>query len=107
MEHLVPPITEQLWQVACWHKVIREELRSVLGQPHHVEVRSASTYGGEEDWWRFRLKSGQLAVVCLRVPYEDAVILTDLPEQKLAAIDGVALPFTKESLEIYEQAYSV
>ncbi len=63
-----------LWEVGWAHGVGRDALRTHLGEPFYVESDSLVTFGGEEDWWAFRTQNGTVLAVCLRVPYEDAVV---------------------------------
>ena len=63
----------------CALKITRPELRAVLGMPHFVETDSYRTFGGEEDWWAFRLPSDQRVVIVLHVPYHLAVFSADPP----------------------------
>lgn len=78
---------------------------AMLGEPHYTEIDSSRTYGGQEDWWGFKMPSGQSAVICLRVPYQDAVIMTDVPDAPKPVFDALADTLSLGSLEVYEQAY--
>jgi hypothetical protein len=56
----------------------------------YVETDSHCTFGGEEDWWGYRNASGESIAVCLRVPYEDAVLCVSDPTGS-AAREGASL----------------
>jgi hypothetical protein len=99
------PITQELWQVACARGVKREQLRRVLGSPHFIETNSRATYGGEEDWWGYEVASGELAVLCLRVPYQDAVLLSNKRVMTSSAAEAFNAAFKLGILEVYESAY--
>ena len=79
-----------MWEVAWARGVTREALRAHLGDPMYVETDSHCTFGGEEDWWGYRSAAGESIAVCLRVPYEDAVLCVSDPTG-LAALDGASL----------------
>ena len=68
-----------LWEIGWARGVERGRLRTHLGEPFHVETDSTRTFGGEEDWWAYRTAAGQVIAVCLRVPYEDAVLCASEP----------------------------
>lgn len=69
---LAPP----LWEIGWARSVERTALREYLGQPLYVEADSLRTFGGEEDWWAYKVPGGHVIAVCLRVPYQDAVLCT-------------------------------
>jgi hypothetical protein len=79
-----------MWEVAWARGVSRDALRAHLGDPVFVETDSHCTFGGEEDWWGYRNASGDAIAVCLRVPYEDAVLCVSDPTG-LAAREGASL----------------
>ena len=68
-----------MWEVARARGVSRQALRAHLGDPMYVERDGDLTFGGEEDWWGYRNFSSELIAVCLRVPYEDAVLCVSAP----------------------------
>ena len=90
-----------IWEVAWARGVSRAALRANLGDPMYVEMDSHRTFGGEEDWWGYRNASGDSIAVCLRVPYEDAVLCVSDPTG-LAARDGASLlsPWTIEVFDV-------
>jgi len=100
------PIQSKLWQLACAHDIERTALHKIMGAPHFTELNSFATYGGEEDWWGYQLQNGQLAVLCLRVPYRDAIVCSDqqqISNEILAAFrNAIALG----TLEVYPHAYA-
>lgn len=106
MDSISFPINTPLWQIACVHGVGRWELRKLFGPPGFTETNSLATYGGEEDWWGFTLQSGQIVVICLRVPYNDAVVMTDVPskENVMESLPGM---LKLGELEVYEAAFPV
>ena len=106
MTPLSPPIQSKLWQLACAHNVERVALHQVLGAPHFTESNSFATYGGEEDWWGYQLQNGPLAVICLRVPYRDAIICSDQQQitNEILAAFGSAIALG--TLEVYPHAYA-
>jgi hypothetical protein len=71
--------TPPLWEIGWARSVERSSLRTHLGEPFYVETDSSCTFGGEEDWWSFRTSTGHVIAVCLRVPYQDAVLCANLP----------------------------
>jgi hypothetical protein len=73
----------QLWEVGWARGVSRSALRAHLGDPFYVETDSLCTFGGEEDWWWYRSQTGEVLAVCLRVPYEDAVLCLSNPTEEL------------------------
>ena len=68
-----------LWEVAFALGVSRSALRSHLGEPVYVETDSTCTFGGEEDWWAYRTRADKVVAVCLRAPYEHAVLYVSEP----------------------------
>jgi len=64
----------QLWEVAFALGISRSALRAHLGDPFYVETDSRCSFGGEEDWWAYRTPADKVVAVCLRVPYEHAVL---------------------------------
>lgn len=96
------PIRKRLWQIACVHGVSKEMLLSNLGQPHKIEPEA--TFGGEEYWWCFILSSGYLAALTYRVPYEDAVFLTDA-EETTNVIQVFNSVVKLGELEVYAERY--
>ena len=68
-----------LWVVAWARGVARDALRAHLGAPTYIETDGRCTFGGEEDWWEYRTARGDSIAVCLRVPYEDAVLYVSDP----------------------------
>jgi len=85
--------------------VEREKLRSSVGAPHYVESDSARTFGGEEDWWAYRLPEREVVVICLAVPYMEAQMLTSAPENASCTAALKAL-LGEWSLEFYDRAYA-
>ena len=96
------PITKKLWQIASVHGVLQEALISILGKPHKIE--SEATFGGQEYWWCFILPSGYISAITYRVPYEDAIFLTDAEETEnvIRAFNSVVQLGT---LEVYSERY--
>lgn len=90
-------VSTPLWEVAWARGVSRDALRAHLGDPMYVETDSHRTFGGEEDWWEYRSAGGDSIAVCLRVPYEDAVLCVSDPTG-VAARDAASLlgPWTVE-----------
>jgi len=85
------------WEVGWARGVDRTRLRAHLGEPFHVETDSHCTFGGEEDWWEYRTSTGQFVAVCLRVPYQDAVLCVSEPSSILAQLAATLLaPWTVE-----------
>lgn len=74
MRIIKPPFEMDLYLAGCFHFVGREQLYEILGAPVYVETDSHATYGGQEDWWVIQIDSGEFIGLCLRVPYQDAVI---------------------------------
>jgi hypothetical protein len=68
--------TPPRWEIGWARGVERAALREHLGQPLYVEADSRCTFGGEEDWWAYKIPGGHVIAVCLRVPYQDAVLCT-------------------------------
>ena len=94
---------QNLNAVGCVHRVARTTLTSILGEAHYVETDSRATFGGEEDWWAFRLPSGHAIAICLRVPYEDVLLYSEI--QDLAEIMAVLPDFARGAdLEVYDSA---
>jgi hypothetical protein len=77
-EALCPP----LWEVGWVRGIERHTLRERLGAPHLVETDTTRTFGGEEDWWAFKTAEDKVIAVCLRVPYQDAVLCTSSTSQQ-------------------------
>jgi hypothetical protein len=60
-------------------RISREELRAYLGPPHSTENDPMCTHGGDEDFWAYRLLSGQRIAVELHVARQSAVFYADPP----------------------------
>ena len=96
-------VVSPLWEVGCAHGVLREDLRSHLGQPAYIETDSTRTFGGEEDWWFYATSAGANVLVCLRVPYMDAVLfVTDLSRTVVAQAMSALGPWP---VEMYPEPY--
>lgn len=95
-----------LYQVACIHEVDRSSLHTLLGAPHFIEQSDSRTYGGEEDWWAYETSEGHAVVLALRVPYRDAVVMTDLVDQRVV-LDAFSECLKLGRLEVYERPYPV
>lgn len=106
MTPLSPPIQSKLWQVACAHNVERVALHKIMGAPHYTESNSFATYGGEEDWWGYQLHNGQLAVLCLRVPYRDAIICSDQQQITNEVLRAFSSAIALGNFEVYQHAYA-
>lgn len=101
------PIKEPLWQLGCCHNVERGAMHEVLGVPHYTETDSSCTYGGEEDLWAYEFKGQRVVALCLRVPYEDLVLLANfkfLSEEECGALEQV---FSLGEFELYPDAIPV
>ena len=72
-------LAHPLWEVGSARGVLRTDLRAELGDPKFIETDGLRTFGGEEDWWFYREGLGASIVICLRVPYQDAVIYVSDP----------------------------
>jgi len=91
----------QLWEIGLAHGVSRSALRTHLGDPFYVETDSLCTFGGEEDWWAYRSQTGEVFAVCLRVPYEDAVLyLSDPTEESIRTGTTLLGPWTLELFDL-------
>ena len=90
-----------MWEVAWARGVSRDALRAHLGDPMYVETDSRCTFGGEEDWWAYRNAGGDSIAVCLRVPYEDAVLCVSDPTG-LAAGDVASL-LGRWTVEVFDE----
>jgi hypothetical protein len=64
MEPLSLPVDLPIWALVSF-KTSRPELHEMLGEPHYVETDPRRTCGGEQDWWAYRLPSGQRFLVGL------------------------------------------
>jgi len=85
-----------LWELALSRGVSRAELRAKLGGPTFVETDSHRTCGGDEDWWLYR-DGNKGAAVCLRVPYQDVVLLASEPSPELLSkLSSLIRPFPVE-----------
>ena len=91
----------QLWEVGCVRGIERRTLHEKLGQPHLVETDSTRTFGGEEDWWTFKTVEDTVVAVCLRVPYQEAVICTSSTSQQ--DIDLAASALEPWSVELFNE----
>jgi hypothetical protein len=78
MKPLPMPVDLPIWALVRL-KVTRPELRSMLGEPHHVETDPRRTCGGEQDGWAFELPSGQRFLVLLDVIIGWAELYGDPP----------------------------
>lgn len=107
MTPLSLPIQSKLWEVACTHNVERNALHKIMGAPHYTESNSFSTFGGEEDWWGYQLENGQLAVLCLRVPYHDVVVCSDQQQISSEILAAFCNAIALGNLEVYTHAYAV
>jgi len=91
----------QLWEVGWARGVSRSALRTHLGDPFYVETDSLCTFGGEEDWWSYRSQTGAVFAVCLRVPYEDAVLcLSDPTEESIRTGATLLGPWALELFDL-------
>ena len=96
----------KLFQIGKAVEVEREVIRSSIGAPFFVETDSSRTFGGEEDWWAYRLPSGEVVALCLAVPYKEVRMLAS------AANNPCCISALKEllgawAMEFYERAYAV
>ena len=88
-------IAHPLWEVGSARGVLRTDLRAELGDPKFIETDGLRTFGGEEDWWFYRERFGASIVICLRVPYQDAVIyVSDLSDAVIALARSVLHSWT-------------
>lgn len=95
-----------LSQVACLHDADRSCLHALLGAPHFTEQSDSRTYGGEEDWWAYETSEGYAVVLSLRVPYRNAVVMTDAVDSKIA-LDAFSKCLKLGRLEVYDRPYLV
>jgi hypothetical protein len=95
-------VRHPLWEIGWVRGVERSALREHLGHPHYIETDSARTFGGEEDWWSFKTAQGEVAAVCLRVPYQDAVLCSTTTAEPLIRMARELLrPLV---IELFEEA---
>jgi len=91
----------RMWEIGQAHGVPRAGLREHLGEPLYVETDSSSTFGGDEDWWAYRTRDGDVVSVCFRVPYEDAILYVSDPSERSVRDVAMAL-VTPWACELFE-----
>ena len=100
IEELVPP----LWEIGWARGIERTTLRAHLGQPLYVETDTHRTFGGEEDWWAYRTPAGSIIAICLRVPYQDAVVCSSEQSSASRAENANAL-LQPWPVELFEEPW--
>jgi hypothetical protein len=78
MKPLSMPVDLPIWALVSL-KITRQELRSMLGEPHYVETDPRRTCGGEQDGWAYQLSTGQRLLILLDVPMGWAELYGDPP----------------------------
>ena len=96
-----PPLN---WMLGLARQVERNALRAHLGPPLHVETDGTRTFGGEEDWWLYEIGAGEMAAICLRVPYGDAVLYSSA--ESMQGASELAEALSPWPVEIYDKPYA-
>ena len=71
------PVEVPIWGLVSL-EITRQELHTILGEPHFVETDPTRTCGGEEDAWAYKLPSSQRLLVILDVTSGWAELFSDL-----------------------------